>query len=1175
MMLTLATLSLIGFALGACWEGKYLIESSNTCVTEEECLAQERQIREGGYCREVYQVSTEEELKAIHTHPYEAYVLTEDIILAKPWVPTDFKGEIDGQGHWINNISFDISAFYDAGHGDSNGWTVEVGLFPNIAVLKNVGLEAVVDTKNAMSDIDFLWLGLVSGRTNRALVLHDVVANGSFSVQQSSSRISDVYMGSLFGLQKSKDALIGPNVTSYCDLDCKASDSCHVGGLVGQMEGNVVRTAVISKSVTLDSGRIFFGGIAGDCDYSRIVGNESFVELGDITVTTRSVANIGGLVARYYNGFILDCYATVSSITVEASAGSRAIVDISPVIAASVAGSPTIERSYGWVKEAVEVGGKVGDLYIGGIVGYSLSHWSISSSFAIVEDIKVSGSSYSYIGGLVGDDSRFGGGVRQSVKDSWFKLKVSSLSGSARLGGVFGSCSSGSLSSRITNVSIDITMAPEVAAIRRQSIGALVGDGSRAYFNRIFLEYHCSGSGGEECSPIPLVASGSVDISNVYVAADDGQITEGAGNGHFTITAGKYESASYPELRGWTFYDNAYPTLSSLPVLDGTGTREFANGSASIWSSDIWIVPNCHNNAPQLLTNPRCKAVGGNSGCMPYSEGPCTGYEGEASTFTQGSGRPLCPEGFTGSEEFGVCVTEQCSDGCKTCDEAKKCLKCKEETAFLDSVSDDPGKMCFDLAGCKEAGGIADSTTGECREPENLCLEDPALPNCLDCPEVNEGDIPVCLECQRGYLVDRRGGESSGTCIALRECNRTSGPDKEAKECVPLACAEKEHCVACGSDETLCMACEDGWSLSADGKSCLRDTCKQGATEVPKCATCESVEGAEGTGCASCEKGFLLDTRKDSGTTGLCVASSACTGLSGGDGNGHCTFLGCSEIQDCIACEVSHPERCGICADPRESPSADGLSCQPNTCLHGPTAVADCSKCESFQSGEAGLACAACKGGYYLSTLTGDTQGSCLTREECRASGGMLGTSGDSGDSESVAACVPMSCEDGNCKDCSGGASECQECEEDYLWGKREKREESSRDVSLPPNASGALPTRTPGPAREGPANKSYTAPSVMTGAGPAAPGAETNVFARTRTGYVHGDGRGSISLDAIITITVAVVLVVAVAIALCIYLPACRRKGRSRTPRALRGGSDGWMAAEGRGEPLDPIECD
>jgi len=91
-MLALAILVSLGSTARACGEGvhKVVTWQADESMTEEDCLARGSEIREDGYCREVYEVSTEEELRAMSAHPEEAYVLTQDITLTKPWGPMRF-----------------------------------------------------------------------------------------------------------------------------------------------------------------------------------------------------------------------------------------------------------------------------------------------------------------------------------------------------------------------------------------------------------------------------------------------------------------------------------------------------------------------------------------------------------------------------------------------------------------------------------------------------------------------------------------------------------------------------------------------------------------------------------------------------------------------------------------------------------------------------------------------------------------------------------------------------------------------------------------------------------------------------------------------------------------------------------------------------------------------------
>jgi len=98
---------------------------------------------------------------------------------------------LDGQGHWIKNVSFDLEAFYD---GADSG-TVYIDLFPNIAVLENTGLEFAVEIKITAKDIYELCLGLASNYTQHPVLMHNIVANGSISLQEASEKIRHPRIG--------------------------------------------------------------------------------------------------------------------------------------------------------------------------------------------------------------------------------------------------------------------------------------------------------------------------------------------------------------------------------------------------------------------------------------------------------------------------------------------------------------------------------------------------------------------------------------------------------------------------------------------------------------------------------------------------------------------------------------------------------------------------------------------------------------------------------------------------------------------------------------------------------------------------------------------------------------------------------------------------------------------
>jgi len=574
-------------AASPCESGRYYIESTGKCVAEEECLTQWRHLREGGYCREVYEVSTETELLRIGDHPYEAYVLTQDVVLTKPWGPTEFWGELDGQGHWIKNISFDLQAFY-AAHDPKLG--LYVGIFPNVTVLKNLGLEAAVNITNVTDECAFFYLGLVSGYTYRPLLVHDVIVNGSISMQGHLRYDSNMYQGGLFGYQAFEDAVIGPNVTSYCALGCKADYFCYVGGIAGVAYANVTSLAAVINSVSLDARHIRFGGIVG-WSHSQFI-TESFAEVGNVSVTPRvRELKLGGLVGEYGGEVVQDCYAIVHNITAEANTTSSATIYVSAFIAAICTDRlRIIERCYGLLTDAVTTSGQDCGVYIGGLIADSwISNVSISSSFAIIEDIRAANSRYSHVGGFIGHSTSWdedNGLV--TIKNSWAQLTISSSleAKNVYLGGICGYQLTDLGNIILKDVSITLTLTSEALDLQQKAIGVLVGQMSTAEATGILVEYHCLNEASEECTAVPLVAlGGSMTISDVYVVQEGGEVTSGNTTGEFNIVTGEYATGSYPGIQDWTFYKNAYPTLSTLPVVDRTGDSMLSNPEGSAWSA--------------------------------------------------------------------------------------------------------------------------------------------------------------------------------------------------------------------------------------------------------------------------------------------------------------------------------------------------------------------------------------------------------------------------------------------------------------------------------------------------------------------------------------------------------------------------------------------------------------
>jgi len=1021
-----------------CAPGWYLLEAENRCVDADECTAQDRKKPgESGYCRTIYEISTEDDLFNIGGHRNDTCVLTADIKLTKPWEPTSFWGEIDGQGHWIRNIFFDTQKFFSSSR-------VYISLFSNITVLKNIGLEAAVDIENTVSEVSNFYLGLVSDATERPLIVHDVVVNGSISVKNESEGIGRARIGGLFGEQYGMDTILGPNITSYCDLTCKAT-YCYVGGLAGTLYATVIGAAIYSNSVTVTADSVYFGGIAADSSSQLI--KESFAEIGNIVVVSTSGNYIGGFSGNHYLGTLQDCYSTVGSISVTTGKQLNSGTYVSPFIG-SVDRSEflLIERCYGWSKGALEIVGG-GDVYVGGLIGYApLNDLTISSSFAIAEDLKVADFDGVNIGGLTGYC------VSPAIDNSWTRLKVTSVppEGSVAIGGICGTLKKYSNTKALTNISVDITLPSEVANLQGKAIGAFGGVMENASVTGVLVEYHCIAEEGEECNIISLIATGFfVDISGVYVVEDGGEVVPGVETGSLVITTGEYGSTSYLGLEGWNFYDKAYPTLSSLPVVDRSGTNWFVNPTASEWLRDTWAVPSMQENNPQLVNNQKCRQVQGNALCLTCDDGPCTQCDDEASAFAEGSLCLFsCQEEFNEDEEFRTCVSEDCSAGCEICDEQLTCLKC--ETGFLLD-----GRASGDKTTC-----LAEENCTGVSEPEgNACVDKQcaAAEHCTVCSSVDKGECiscdpgytpsqyglscdknrcdahnncelcdprGACITCKAGYILDQRKDGIAGACVLESDCIGNSLTRTEGDACVDKVCAGIDDCTSCESDEFRCATCVSGLLVDQRAKAATPGRCIQEGTcsgdlvkvssgkcvdkacsTIQHCTTC----AADETQCKSCASGYHL-------VGNACIADDCHTRP--------------DPVLNCETCSESVATECKTCFPGYTLNEATG-GCEKNDC----SSLGNCTFCEvSEESDEeaAELECIQCDEGFLIDLReSSDARGTCVPAETCI---GLFGAD------ETTGTCVDRGCgKVEHCRACEAGREDyCTQCEEGYVLGETE-----------------------------------------------------------------------------------------------------------------------------------------
>lgn len=836
------------------------------------------------------EISSESELLAISGT--EVCVLTADITLSEPLTPIQFQGEIDGQGHWIKGIDFDFQKIYDDAPANGDSKTIAVHVFSAPKALRNIGLEFNVDFKNNVGYVLSLSLGAVGDQSS--LEVRDVVINGTLQVASGEQVLNGAYVGSIVGNRMAMGSIIKSNVTSYCSVGCDAKMYCHIGGLAGYWNGNITGAAFIGGSLSaVASNIVSVGGIAGILWYGDV--DQSFSEPGSISVKAGK-GSVGGFAGQFSGETILDSYSLVSSMEVEFTATSQPERRVSSFI--GFVSSPdivTIARCYTWLTDVLEVISTGSTVHVGGLVGTAtLQQLSLSSSFASIQSVRSLGKADAFaIGGLCGQISSSLGdpqGEAVRIDESWSSIAIQSVPAgtSSHLGGLCGIIKISAGSVILQNLAVGLELdTTTLGTSSTRLAGVFVGEMSGSV-SGVVVEYTCSAGG---CSAVPFVSKGSAAVSNAYVAQSGGEVSKGSETGGFVVVTDKYDSSSYSGLSGWDFYDDAYPTLSSLPVADRTGRNTFAKPAALSWSAKTWMVPDAESNNPQLVENKMCKEVGGDALCVSCPDGVCVECENGAELQLNGAVCSPCPPGFESDSALKACVTTDCSSGCELCGTNHRCLSCGGDDSYLDVVSENPTKECIGRQACLDLGAIADaSESGRavCRARRELCEvgdaadgASPAVPSCVRCPEVNEGDTLVCEKCAEDYYINLLPGETLFACLSQVQCKigggmlAAAGDEQGApKTCVPMSCSD-QNCDSCFEGATKCTECKEGFlhdlrlraapgaciaeadcartaKPADDGKSCVSLAC----AVVEHCNLCG--QGEEEATCLDCDSGYDL-----------------------------------------------------------------------------------------------------------------------------------------------------------------------------------------------------------------------------------------------------------------------------------------------------------------------------
>lgn len=259
-----------------------------------------------------------------------------------------FTGVFDGNGHSIANFR------YTCAPAAKYLWRANLGLFgyvadPNAAIENLTLLDPAVDGGTGMN------VGTLVGCLAQGCVRHCFVLNGSVSGGEA--------VGGLIGVS------YGGSI-SDCNVEVSAYADRHVGGMIGQNEGDIDHCFVRSSV----NGSQYVGGLVG-WHQSGLITN---------SCSTSSVSggiHVGGLVGFNSDMVIQSC--SNAAIFAENSVGGL------------------VGFNSGEIRDSYATGPVVGDSGVGGLVGHNASR---NPGGSVVTNCYSSGevSGNTYTGGLVG-----------------------------------------------------------------------------------------------------------------------------------------------------------------------------------------------------------------------------------------------------------------------------------------------------------------------------------------------------------------------------------------------------------------------------------------------------------------------------------------------------------------------------------------------------------------------------------------------------------------------------------------------------------------------------------------------------------------------------------------------------------------------------------------------------
>ena len=264
----------------------------------------------------------------------------------------------------------------------------------------------------------------------------------------------------------------------------------------------------------------------------------------------------------------------------------------------------------------------------------------------------------------------------------------------------------------------------------------------------------------------------------------------------------------------------------SCNVTDSNGLCSRCIGDNTLVLQDKYSI--CTPNPHCLITvSGKCQKC--EDGYTVRLDGMCVEHK-ECQTVCSNTGRcKECKEGYTRNETYMCVRNEQCT----SVNEYGECQGCNTSHILIN-------KVCVKDEHCNNWG------LNSCYECERGYTPSTLTSLCVKNENCEFYVSNRCRQCKEGYFFDKSLGD---VCVEESNCQFNDGQN-HCRQCNDgytldpnsYLCVKNEHC---GSESEsmykYCTSCEDGYSMSIDGKNvCVKSDHCIAKDNTGKCELCES-----------------------------------------------------------------------------------------------------------------------------------------------------------------------------------------------------------------------------------------------------------------------------------------------------------------------------------------------